>query len=91
MKVGPTRSFKQNSTTGLGISPETPGSERRVILDKTRHFETYYAVRIFIRVRLPKMLTKVTCWPNIELKMLKAVQTSAENLGARVNHAPSIN
>ena len=74
LKVGPTPKcrFKPYSTTGLGISSETPGSERRVILDQTRHSGTNRAVRIFIRARLPKMLTKVNCWPNFELKNTKS-------------------
>ena len=75
---------------GLEINPETPGSERRVIPDQTPHSKTNRAVKIFIQTRLPKMLTKVNRWPNFELKMLKVVQMSVENLGTRVNHAPSI-
>ena len=91
LKVGPTPKchFKPTSTTGLGIRPVASGSKRRVILDQTRHSRTNRAVRIFIRMRLPKILTKVNRWPNFELKMLKAVQTSTENLATRVNHAPS--
>ena len=93
LKVGPTPKcrFKPTSTTGLGIRPGASGSERRVILDQTRHSETKRAFKIFIRARLPKMLTQVNRWPNFGLKLLKVVQTSAENPGTRVNHAPSIN
>jgi len=91
--VGPTPKcrFKPTSTMGLEIRPGASGSERRVILDQTRHSGTNRTIRIFIRACLPKILTKVNRWPNFELKMLKAVQTSAENPGTQVNHAPSIN
>lgn len=82
--------FYSISNRGPKMHPEARGTEQKVVLAQTRHFGANRVIRIFIRARFQKMLTKVNCWPILKAKIQNSVQTYAEGLGSVANYACSL-